>query len=88
MLLHNRKAIALAIGIAIGGTVLVGCSGSEERQAKYLQKAQQYLDKEDFDKARIETKNVLQINSTTKEAAEAHLLMAQLAERDRNYQQM
>ena len=71
MLSHNRKAIALAIGIAIGATTLVGCSGKEERQAKYLERAQQYFDKGDFDKARIETKNVLQINSNNKEAAEA-----------------
>jgi tetratricopeptide (TPR) repeat protein len=88
MLLRNRKAIALAIGIAIGGTMLVGCSGSEERQAKYLEKAQTYFEKGDLDKARIETKNVLQINSTNAEAAEARYLLAQLAERDRNYQQM
>lgn len=88
MLLRNRKAIALAIGIAIGGTTLVGCSGSEERQAKYLARAQEYFDKGDLNKARIETKNVLQINSTNNEAAEARYLLAQLAERDRNYQQM
>ncbi len=88
MLLQNRKAIALAIGIAIGGATLVGCSGSEERQAKYLERAQQYFDKGDFDKARIETKNVLQINSTSAEAGGARYLLAQLAERERNYQQM
>lgn len=88
MLLRNRKAIALAIGIAVGGTMLAGCSGSEERQAKYLQRAQEYFDKGDADKARIETKNVLQINSNNAAAAEAHFLLAQLAERDRNYQQM
>jgi tetratricopeptide (TPR) repeat protein len=88
MLLRNRKAIALAIGLALGGTMLAGCSGSEERQAKYLQRAQEYYDKGDTDKARIETKNVLQINSTNNEAAEARYLLAQLAERERNYQQM
>lgn len=88
MLLRNRKAIALAIGIAIGGTMLAGCSGSEERQAKYLEKAQAYFEKGDMDKARIETKNVLQINNLNNEAAEARYLLAQLAERDRNYQQM
>jgi tetratricopeptide (TPR) repeat protein len=88
MLLRNRKAIALAIGIAIGGTMLGGCSGGEERQAKYLERAQEYLAKGDVDKARIETKNVLQINSTNNEAAEARFLLAQLAERERNYQQM
>lgn len=88
MLLQKRKAIALAVCIAFSGAALVGCSGSEERQAKYLQRAQEYLDKGDLDKTRIETKNVLQIDSTTKEAAEARFLLAQLAERDRNYQQM
>lgn len=82
---HNKRgALILAMAIATS-TLLGGCSGSEERQVKYLERAQQSFDKEDFDKARIEVKNVLQINANN---AEARFLLAQLDERDRNWPQM
>lgn len=79
---NKSKKWLLAIVIA---AALTGCGGSEERQAKYLERAQELFDKGDFDKARIEAKNVLQINANN---AKARLLMAELNENDHNWQQM
>jgi cellulose synthase operon protein C len=84
-MLHNKhRSLALALVLATA-TVLVGCSGSEGRQAKYLERAQELIEKNDLDKARIELKNVLQINASN---AEARYLLAELDERDRNWPQM
>lgn len=85
MLSFRRNALYLALGVTIASTTLVGCSGKEERQAKYLERAQQYLSKGDIDKARVEAKNVLQINANN---ANARFLMAQIEERGANWQPM
>ena len=42
--------------------MLVSCGGAEERKSVYLEKAKQSLEVGDLDKARIELKNVLQID--------------------------
>jgi len=81
----HRKTLAMALTLALSGSLLMGCSGKEEREAKYLQRAEEYLAKKDFDKARIEAKNVLQINANN---AQAHFVFAQIAEQERNWQQM
>ncbi len=81
----QRRALALALSIALSGSLLTGCSGKEEREAKYLERAQEYLAQKDYDKARIEAKNVLQINANN---AEAHFVIALIAESEKNWQQM
>ena len=40
----------------------VACGGAEERKAAYMEKAEKSLNAGDLDKARIELKNVLQID--------------------------
>ena len=47
---------------------LYACGGGENRQVKYLERAKNYFDEENFDKARIEARNVLQINPKNIEA--------------------
>lgn len=71
------------IGAGALSSVLIisGCSGGEERQAKYLERAESYFAQENYDKARIEVKNVLQINP---KHAEARYLLGMLAELDEN----
>ena len=81
----SKKILPLALALALSGTLLTGCSGKEEREAKYLERAEEYLAKRDYDKARIEAKNVLQINANN---AEAHYIVAQIAESEKNWQQM
>ena len=65
--------------------VLAGCSGGEGRQARYFDAAQKHFDNQRYDKALIEVKNVLQINSNH---VAGRYLLAQLYEQDKNWQQM
>jgi tetratricopeptide (TPR) repeat protein len=64
---------------------LAGCSSSEEREARYLERARASFDAGDYEKARVDIKNVLQINASN---AQARLLFARLEERQQNWQQM
>jgi len=57
--------------------VLTSCGGAEERKVKYLEKGKAYLEEKNYDKARIELKNVLQIDN---KYAEAYYLMGRLEE--------
>ncbi|MDG2473605.1 MAG: tetratricopeptide repeat protein [Pseudomonadales bacterium] len=59
MLINSLKSIALPLFVTMS---LIACSGGEDRQAKYLERAKTYLEQENYDKARIEARNVLQIN--------------------------
>ena len=52
--------------------LIAACGSGEDRQEKYLERAQAYYDDADLDKARIEARNVLQINPKNAEAR--HLL--------------
>ncbi len=56
---------------------LVACGGAEERKVKYLEKGKAYLAEKNYDKARVEIKNVLQIDP---KFAEAYFLMGKLEE--------
>ena len=56
----------MLLSIIIG---LSGCSGdTTQRQAKHFTKAQQFFDQQQYEKARIETQNVLQLNDKHVEA--------------------
>ena len=79
--LHRR---ALVLGSAlILSLSLAGCGGGEERQEKYLTRAQEHLAAGNYDKARVDVKNVLQINPNN---AEAYFLMAEVEEQEQNWQ--
>ena len=49
-------------------SVLAACGGAEDRKAAYLEKAEKSIKAGDLDKARIELKNVLQIDPKDSEA--------------------
>jgi len=53
-----RKYAVVAVGVA----TLVACGSKEARVDDYLKKAEQHLAQKDYDKARVEFKNVLQID--------------------------
>ncbi len=48
--------------------LLVSCSGAEEREKKYLLRADKYFTEKNYAKAKVEIKNVLQINSKNSKA--------------------
>ncbi|MCP3908873.1 MAG: tetratricopeptide repeat protein [Oceanicoccus sp.] len=68
--------------VLLSSMLLVACGGGENRQAEYLNKAQEYFDQENFDKAKIEVKNVLQINPNN---ADARYLSGMIAESNKNF---
>jgi len=60
--------------------VVASCGGKEERKADYLEKGKAYLADNNLKKARIEFKNVLQIDP---KYAEAYFYMGQLEEKNK-----
>lgn len=74
-LITGRKLLAVVLSMAM---LLASCGGKEERKAKYLERGKAYLAEENWDKARIEIKNVLQIDP---KSAEAYYLMGQVEEK-------
>ena len=61
---------------------LHGCGGAEERKAAYLDKAEQSLKAGNFEKARIELKNVLQIDPKD---AQAYFKLGNIFERKKEF---
>lgn len=57
---------------------LVACGGAEDRKIKYLEKGKSYLEQGNLKKARIEFKNVMQIDP---KSAQAYFYMGLVAER-------
>lgn len=82
MMFVNRRVLVV-ICCLLG---LSACfDSSVERETKYFNKAQAYVEEENYDKARVELKNVLQINAKN---AEARYLLAQVEEKEKNWQKM
>ena len=79
----GQKVLALSLGVSL--LVLAGCDGAEDREAKYLNKAQVYFDEGNYEKMRVELKNVLQINPKN---IEARYLSALVAEKNQDWRKM
>lgn len=79
MILSKRFTNILALTLAV--LMLAGCGGAESRKAKYLDRGKEYLAQENYDKARIEFKNVLQIDP---KSAEGYFYMGQTEQSARN----
>ncbi len=60
---------------------LSGCGGEEARKASFLKKGKTYLAQGDYDKAKVELKNVLQIDP---KYAEAYYMMGLIEEQRQN----
>jgi len=61
---------------------LISCGGADERKAAYLEKAKSSMESGEIDKARIELKNVLQIDPKD---SEAYYLLGKVYEQQNNY---
>ncbi|MCF6252172.1 MAG: tetratricopeptide repeat protein [Methylococcaceae bacterium] len=75
----------IRISLFVSFVFLYACSGSENREQEYFNRAQAFFNENDFDKTRVELKNVLQINPKN---VDARYLMALLAERNQNWRKM
>jgi tetratricopeptide (TPR) repeat protein len=75
--MNYRNIIFLVIAVT-----LVACGGPEERKAKYLARAQDYLEAGNYPKARVALRNVLKIDPKD---ADAYFLFAQVEEKEKNW---
>ncbi len=62
--------------------VTMGCGGPTERKAKYLMKAEEYIQAGNFPKARVALRNVLKIDPKDEQA---YFLYAQVEEKEKNW---
>lgn len=72
-----KTTLVSAIALA-----LISCGGAEERKIKYLEKGKAYIEEQNYDKARIEIKNVLQIDP---KYADAYYVMGQINEQGKDF---
>ncbi len=68
--------------LALFSISLIACGGAEERKSVYMEKAKASMKTGDLDKARIELKNVLQIDPKD---AEAYYQLGKVFEQKKNY---
>lgn len=75
-----QKIILLTLCVAL--FALSGCEGKAERKAKYMEKGKAYLEEQNYEKARLEFKNVVQIDP---KYAEAYYFLGQVNEGDKEW---
>jgi tetratricopeptide (TPR) repeat protein len=84
MMQMKKKPLVLAL---VAGLVLPlalgGCGGKEQRLAEHMKKGTEFYEQGDYDKARVEFKNVLQIDP---KSAEGYYRFAEVEERQQNWQ--
>ena len=78
----NKKTTWLAALLLAAPIVLSGCGGKKEREAEHMGKGKAYLGQADYDKARVEFKNVLQIDPKN---ADGYYMMGLLEEEQQNW---
>ena len=75
----NSRFLAAALLAMI---FISGCGGAEERKAKYLERGKAYFEEENYDKAKVEFKNVLQIDPKT---PEPHYYLGRIAQSNQEW---
>ena len=63
----SKSFFLKSLVLMLAASLLIACGGKEERKAKYLERGKAYFEEQNFDKARVEFKNVLQIDPKTAE---------------------
>ncbi len=79
--MHLRKSAIKYLTLLILAASLGACGGAEARKAKYLERGKSYIAEENWEKAAVELKNVLQIDP---KHAEAHYLMGEIEEKNKD----
>ena len=81
MLTQNRL-LPFFILILISFFIISACGNVEDAKTRHLQRAKQYMHEENFDKAKVELKNVLQIDP---KSAESYRLLGEIEEHNQNW---
>src|ERR1700730_728424 len=68
MSVRATKSRLLLCATCFGALVLVGCGGAEARKARHLEKGQEFLAANNYEQARVECRNALQIAPNDSEA--------------------
>ena len=76
----SLRHVAIAVAVA---TSVAACGGKEERKVLHMQRANAYLAQAQYDKARVELKNVLQIDPKN---SDAYYRLGLLEEQQENWQ--
>lgn len=82
--MNHKSFIVKTIVLLLTALVITGCGGAESRKAKYLAKGKAYIEEKNYDKAKIEIKNALQIDP---KHAEGYYLMGIVEEARQNWPQ-
>ncbi len=78
---HRMFNVAVTVIVVL---LVASCGGAEQRKAKYLERGKEYIAQENYDKAIVELKNVIQIDP---KHAEAYYLVGQAEEKKQNMRQ-
>src|SRR4030066_1280208 len=81
--MKQKSFFVKTIALLLAALVISGCGGAESRKAKYLAKGKAYIEEKNYDKAKIEVKNALQIDP---KYAEGFYLMGVVEEKRKNMQ--
>jgi len=76
-----KPAIAAALAAALLSTLLAGCGGADTRRGEHMQRGQEYFAAENWEKARVEFRNALQVSP---DDPEARFMNARVAEKLNN----
>ena len=83
--MHHKSLVIIVLTQLMLITLLGGCSSSEEQQANYLNRAQEQYDVNELKKARLELRNVFQINRYN---PQARYLLALIYAQDANWREV
>ena len=75
------KGMFRGLGVVMFAILLAACGGAEDRKAAHMAKGEEFLAAENYEKARLEFKNVLQIDP---EDVAARFALAETAEKLQN----
>jgi tetratricopeptide (TPR) repeat protein len=79
----NAKPLLRGIVLVAVSISIIACGGKEERKAMHMEKGKAYYAQAEYDKAKVELRNVLQIDPKT---PEAYYLIGVIEEGQQNWQ--
>lgn len=80
---HIKPLLSL-LAVVLLVQLLASCGGAEDRKAKYFERGMELYEQGNYVKAKLEFKNVLQIDP---QDAEGHYMFGQIMEKEQNWRQ-